>query len=225
MTAAQQLPLAFARPGWGGARVGAGRKPGHARSVAHRTRAVHRRYHPVHVTLRAREGLPPLRERALFGAVKRAIRGASRSPAVGAAFRVTVFSVQSNHLHLVVEAHDSSTLSRGMQGLSVRVARAINGVLGARGRVFRERYHARELRTPLQVRNALVYVLMNAKKHGGHFARTDAFSSAPWFGGFAERVVPPTEESPVVAARTWLGAHGWRRRGLVRFDERPRAPD
>lgn len=178
----------------------------------------------MHVTLRARAGLPSFREDAIFDRLKDAVRGASRSPAVGTAFRVVAFSVQSNHLHLVVEAHDTSTLSRGVQGLVIRLARAVNRVLQARGRVFRERFHARELRTPFEVRNAFVHVLMNAKKHGARLAAVDRFSSAPWFDGFTKCVAPPQEASPVVAPRTWLGAHGWRRRGLVRFEERPRAP-
>lgn len=225
MTKTSQLALRFEPPRWGGARVGAGRKPGNRSKVPHRTRPIHRRYHPVHVTLRARAGLPSFREGALFGEMKKALRGASRSPAVGAAFRVVAFSVQSNHLHLVVEAHDAAALSRGMQGLAVRVARAVNRVLGVRGRVFRERFHSRELRTPREVRNAMVYVLMNAKKHGERIpSGVDAFSSAPWFEGFASRLARPNEDSPVAAPRTWLGARGWRKRGLVRLEERPHAP-
>src|SRR5260221_4422972 len=93
-----QLKLRFTPRTWGGARAGAGRKPGGRRTVAHRARPVHRRYHPVHVTMRAREGLPPFREAALFGVLSTALRKASRSPA----FRVVEFSVQNNHLHLIV---------------------------------------------------------------------------------------------------------------------------
>ena len=82
-----------------------------------------------------------------------------------------------------------------------------------------DRYHARDLKTPRAVRNALVYVLMNAKKHGMRVANgIDRFSSAPWFFGIA------SDGAPVMASRTWLGTTGWRRRGAVRVDERPRAP-
>ncbi|HSQ63983.1 MAG TPA: transposase [Polyangiaceae bacterium] len=175
--------------------------------------------------MRARPGLPPFREQALFGAIRGAIREASRSPAVGKAFRVLHFSVQRDHLHLIVEAQDGSTLARGMQGLGVRVARTVNRLLRARGPVFRERFHSHELRTPREVRNALVYVLMNFKKHArmhGDELGIDAFSSAPWFDGFREAIGPPREvERPVVAARTWLGSAGWRRRALVSLDELP----
>ncbi|HEY1955876.1 MAG TPA: transposase [Polyangiaceae bacterium] len=170
--------------------------------------------------MRARGGLPPFREEALGRAIRGAVAAASAD-----AFRVIQFSIQRDHLHLIVEAHDAAALSSGMQGLAVRVARAVNRALVVRGRVFRERYHARELETPRAVRNAIVYVLMNARKHGSRLASgVDAFSSAPWFDGFVRRQAPSDDASPVRAPRTWLAGVGWRRRGLVRSDERPAAP-
>jgi putative transposase len=222
--AGQQREFVFRT--WGGKRAGAGRKrtrPGRP-CVPHRSRGRHAAAHPVHVTLRARAGLPPLRDRGLFRELRTALSAANRSPAVGDAFRVVHFSVQNDHIHLIVEAHDPSTLARGVQGLAIRLARKINGALGSRGRVWGDRYHARELGTPRAVRNAMVYVLMNARKHGARIASgIDPFSSAPWFDGFAAKT-PRLGEPPTRAPRTWLAGVGWRRRGLVRLDERPRAP-
>lgn len=218
-----QLTLAFPNT-WGGKRAGAGRKPRKGRSsVPHRARVAHRARHPVHATLRAREGLPPFREQALFGAIREAIRQASRSPVVGEAFRVVHFSVQRDHLHLIVEAHDGSVLSRGMKGLAIRVARAVNRVLRQHGQVIGERFHAHELRTPREVRNALVYVLMNFRKHRRDVDAdvVDGYSSAAWFDGFREAIGPPDDPRPVVAARTWLASTGWRRRGLISLNEAP----
>ncbi len=223
---ARQRELPFRT--WGGKRARSGRKrtkPGRS-CVPHRARPAHRAAYPVHVTLRVRAGLPPLRDRAIFLQTREAIRNASRSPALGEAFRVVEFSVQNDHVHLIVETHDKDTLSRGLRGLAIRLARAVNRALEVAGPVWADRYHARELKTPRAVRNALVYVLMNAKKHGARVASgIDAFSSAPWFEGFAKPVAPPDEAAPVRASRTWLGNVGWRRAGLVRLDERPRAPD
>lgn len=217
-----QTKLSFHPRGiWGGARPGAGRKPlppGRRKGVPHRPRPDHKTRHPVHVTLRAREGLPSLRERALFTELRGALALGSKP-----AFRVVHFSVQSNHLHLIVEAHDRAALSRGVQGLAIRLARALNRALHVRGGVFAERYHAHELRTPREVRNALVYVLQNWRKHG--FSRPeralDTRSSAAWFDGWKEPPLPPAEPAPVAAPRTWLVTIGWRRRGLVRASERP----
>lgn len=139
--------------------------------------------------------------------------------------RVIQFSIQRTHLHLVVEAKDWRGLSRAIKGLCVRIARAVNGLLGRSGAVFPDRHHARELKTPLEVRNALVYVLQNAKKHGD-VARDafDAYSSAAWFDGWT--VDPPALlaiRPPVAAPRTWLLRVGWLRHGLIGPQELPRS--
>ena len=220
----EQLPLKFSKHG--GARRNAGRKPSKVGrpNVPHRARPRHNHAHPVHVTLRARAGLPTLRHDGVAREVREAIRGANASPAVGDAFRVVEFSIQVNHAHFIIEARDKDTLSRGLRGLAIRFARAVNRAMGLRGRVWDDRYDARDLKTPRHVRNAIVYVLMNAKKHGARMATgIDRFSSAPWFDGFVAPLLPVTDERPVTTARTWLGRVGWRRRGLVGFDEQPGA--
>jgi putative transposase len=136
---------------------------------------------------------------------------------------VVHFSVQDNHLHLVVEATDAKTLSSGARGLSVRAARAVNRVLGRKGAVWGDRYHARPLCTPREVRHGLVYVLMNFKKHLPGFRGLDPRSSAAWFDGFRDRApVGGLDPPPVQLARTWLASVGWRRHGLIAVSERPR---
>ena len=74
----------------------------------------HRAAHPVHVTMRLREGLPSMREPVLFRELRRRIADANRSPKLRDVFRVVHFSVQDNHVHMIVEAHDPSALSRGV---------------------------------------------------------------------------------------------------------------
>jgi putative transposase len=204
----------------GGRRDGAGRKAaGRRPNVPHRPRAPHARHAPVHVTLRTATLPASLRVPSVFAVVRTALGKASRD-----AFRVIAFSVQRNHLHLVVEAEAGTALSRGVQGLAIRIARAVNRVLGRRGRVWGERFHARDLRTPREVRNALVYVLQNHRKHGDAGARFDACSSARWFEGWKVRLRGPWSSAPVVTARTWLGRWGWRRHGLLDPQERPSGP-
>jgi REP element-mobilizing transposase RayT len=219
---ARQLDLKF--PKHGGKREGAGRKraPRKRPGVPHRARAKHRARFPVHLTLRARAGLPSFRESALFAELRECIWNASRSPAVGEAFRILHFSIQPDHAHFIVEASDTDALTRGAQGLSIRLAKAINRTFGGiHGQVWADRYHARELKTPREVRHAIVYVLMNAKKHVRNFlAAIDVLSSAPWFDG-VRGSVPMKERSPVVQPRTWLAHVGWRRRGLIEPHERP----
>jgi REP element-mobilizing transposase RayT len=177
----------------------------------------------VHVNVRARRSIPSLRLERTFAAVRDAIaRSSTRS------FRILHFSVQSDHVHLIVEADDTRSLSRGMAALKIRVARGINRACSRRGVVWADRYHARALRTPKEVRAGLVYVLQNWKKHIRHVQGLDGRSSAAWFDGWVERPTPPAERSPVAAPRTWLAARGWRRCtvGPLRKDEAPRGgPD
>jgi hypothetical protein len=88
--------------------------------------------------------------------------------------------------------------------------------------VFDDRYHDRILRTPREVRSALVYVLHNAKRHGRNLAvRADAYNSGPWFTGWREVRVARSIRRPMARARTWLLDRGWRRHGLVGLAEAP----
>ena len=146
---------------WGGKRAGAGRRRVAARpSPPHRPRAPHRARWPVHVTLRAREALPSLRAGKVFAFVRRSLAASHK-----AAFRVVHFSVQRDHVHLVVEGDHPVALVRGLQGLAVRCAKAVNRAVGRRGSVWSSRYHSRALRTPTEARRGLVYVLLNFRKH------------------------------------------------------------
>jgi hypothetical protein len=141
------------------------------------------------------------------------VRGALAAGAASGAFRLVHFSIQTNHLHLIVEAKDRPALSRGAQGLFVRVARALNALWGRAGSVFADRHHDRILRTPREVWDALRYVLTNAHRHGALSAGVDPSSSGAWFDGWRGDARGGSALWP--RARTWLLAHGWRRHGRI----------
>ena len=145
------------------------------------------------------------------------------------------FSVQRDHLHLLVEADDRRALGRGMQGLAIRVAKAVNHRLGRHGKVFGDRYYARALRTPRETRLALRYVLSNLRKHG-HGARSVAgrLHRRLLLGIVVRRLEPSARallrrrgkvqhgDLPVMPPRTWLLSAGWRRAGpMLDPDEHP----
>ena len=139
--------------------------------------------------------------------------------------RVVHYSVQHGHLHLLVEAAHRKSLSRGMQGLSIRMSKAINRTLGRpKGRVFVDRYHAEQLRTPRQVRHAMAYVLNNRRRHlhklgraQPHATWVDPYCSGQRDGAVFRATGPPPSAEP----RTWLVRVGWKRHGLVRVAEVP----
>jgi hypothetical protein len=70
----------------------------------------------------------------------------------------------------------------------VRITRAINKLLGRKGRFWADRYHRHDLGTPREVRSAIRYVLLNLFKH------------LRW---------------PRVEPRTWLLRVAWRSHGLI----------
>ena len=127
-------------------------------------------------------------------------------------FRLVHYSVQANHLHLLVEAEGKRALARGMKGLKVRLARKINAIAGRTGTVFTDRYHARVLSSPRAVKNAIAYCLNNARKHALERRRSlparwvDPCSTAKRFYEEAKGLLSP---------RTWLLREGWRRWGEI----------
>ena len=201
-----QLSLAQAAT-WGGPRKGAGRKKrGGRRNVEHRVRPRHPRYHPVHVTLRRAKGLPGLRSERLYNELREAVRLTRRED-----FRIVEYSVQRDHVHMLVEAESAAALAAGMKGFAVRAARRINSrVLRRRGSVWADRYHRRDLESPRDVRNAVVYVMNNHLKHYEfEDGLVDPYSSAAWFEGWMHKPDPPEDPCPVERAKTWLLRRGW----------------
>ena len=210
--------VSFEFPKWGGARRGAGRKRREPmRRVEHRVRPELSPRHPLHVTLRLAPGLESLRKRPNHRIVLDAL-----SEACGRfGLRIVHYCVMTNHVHLICEVADTSSLSRGIKGLCVRLARNLNARWQRVGSVIADRFHAHVLKTPREVRNALAYLHNNASHHGIHFAGPDPYSSGAWFDGWShERESTAGHGSAPTAsllsrARTWLLAVGWRRHGLI----------
>ena len=215
-------------------RRGVGRKPkGERAGVSHAKRADLKARFPVHVTVKLHRGLPRLRLWSTYTALRTAFAAGSGGTAAapgGVHFRLCHYAVLNDHLHFIVEAEDRAWLARGVQGLLVRVARRLNKAWRRSGEVFSDRYHDHILKTPREVRNAIRYVLGNARKHAAEGCELavphaiDLFTSAPWFDGFVERLVVngiEAELRPITVARTWLLTKGWRRHGLLSIGELP----
>ncbi len=191
--------------------------------------------YPLHVTLRLRPevalAVGSLRKRSFL----RVFRPSLREACERGSFRVVHYSVQANHLHLIVEAAGKEALGRGMKSIASRFARAVQRVFGRQGTVVYGRYAMRILATQREVRHALAYVLLNVRKHWFERlgeappARIDEASSGRWFDGWTRlpgtpaRASPGSGECEVARARTYFLAEGWRRHGLVRLDEIPGA--
>jgi REP element-mobilizing transposase RayT len=222
----EQLELDRVRHG--GRRPGAGRKPGPNPRIRHRSRGSVPGRFPCHVTLKVRSGVPSLRTVRLVREIEQTFAASCERED----FRLVHYSLQGNHAHMIVEADDESALGRGMKALGARLARAVNRVFRRSGAVLANRYHMHVLRTPREVRNALAYVLLNARKHAAQVGRTlsralgiDPASSGRWFDGWRGNVEThgpsPPADPPVARPRTWLLVVGWKRGGFLNLDEAP----
>ena len=146
---------------------------------------------PVLVTLRVAGHVWNLRSSRSYRLIRRAFL-ASRGRF---GLRLIEFVVRGNHLHLIVEADSSEALSQGMQGLAIRIAKALNRLMKRHGRVFADHYHERLLETPAELVNAIAYVLRNAEHHYGA-PPPDPYSSL-------------TDRDILAAPRGWLLKSGW----------------
>lgn len=198
---------------------------------------------PQHITLRVHRDLGGLRELDTYAAIRRAMRVSLRSCGV---FRIVHISLQSTHIHLICEAASKEALSAGLKGFQISAAKHLNAVvsrrrrlpLRRRGRVFTDRYHAENLTSPTQVRNAINYVVNNWRHHGidrgASFTllggRIDPYASGCSFGGW--RAAIPTEPvevpygyetPPVSEPTTWLLRVGWEKAAPIGMFDVPGA--
>jgi putative transposase len=226
--------------GRGGKRLNAGRKPknGYRAGPPHGRRQVFRASQPLHVSFKVVARVGELRKMDLYAA----LRQATLTTAKRDDMRIVHVSIQSSHVHLLVEADNRTALSRGMQGFKISAAKWINRALWDRagrkgllfkGQVFEDGYHLEVIESPRQARNALAYVLNNWRRHRedrGEDAHklVDKFSTGILFDGWKERAglgtwpIPAHYEPLIVwEPRTWLLREGWRRHGLISVQERP----
>jgi len=233
--AAEPAQLGLFEPGKkrGGKRRGAGRPAkGKRSSEPHKERPfLHARY-PVHVVLRTVRAVGSLRRRCVW----QAIREATLTTAMREDFRIIHVSLQSTHVHLIVEASNKDALARGMQGFQISAAKHLNAAISKgrpgpqrRGTVFPDRYHAEIITSPTQARHTLSYVMNNWRKHEEDRAapmsswKIDWFSTAAMFPGWAEYGDeaflwrgPPTYDPLVVyQPRAWLLREGWAKAGPI----------
>lgn len=199
----QELRLAT----WGGRREGAGRKPkGKRPGVPHAKRETIPRHCPARVTLRVLPDVWNLRHARMMAAIRSVFW---RLRGVGG-MRLTQFSIQSNHMHLIVEADGNDALSRGMRTLCARIAAELNRVMCRTGHVFADRYHLHVLRTPREVQHAIRYVRENGRIHAEREGRPWPHGIDPCTGGPCPRRFPPESRWRVVEPRTWLLRRAWK---------------
>lgn len=172
----KQLELNLNKGRWGGRRKGSGRARIHSKGVAHRTREMVNAKTPMHINFKYRCSI---RNKDCLRILKKAIVNARRF-----GLRINQFSLQHNHIHLIVEADTNEILTRGMRSLTITFAKRLD-----KGRVQLERYHLHVLRTIRETKNAIYYVLFNKQKHEkGTCSTVDEYGSLYYVNNWKELV-------------------------------------
>jgi hypothetical protein len=191
---------------WGGARRGAeGSRPSAPR-VSHRFR----RRMPPRTRSTSRSASARTAEPAAEGNQE---CGLARSS--GRSLRLDS-TASSRTIHLIAEAEDRASLSRGTH---CSFAWLESSTASGTGDPCSRTGPCEALRTPREVRTALVYVLQNARRHALRLLGIDPYSSGWWFDGWKEklRILP----LPALLPKSWLLREGWRRYGLIGLLECP----
>lgn len=178
---------------------------------------------PAHIVLRIRRGLPGMRTPRVWRVLERAFRRAKERNGM----RIVEFSIQEDHIHVLVEVGDKEYLSRGMQGLMIRIAKALNRHWNRAGTVWADRYFARAITSLSDLRRTVRYILQNAFHHGAEIperykGQPDPYSSGRWYLYWmgAEDLRRPHRSPPVVRGFIrYFGFCAW-----IGIDEMPGDP-
>lgn len=223
----EQLELVAAYKGRGGPRLGAGR-PRKADAIRHDKRPDVTRHKPIHVSLRVHRDIGQLRRPKAY----RALRGAVATCLGRVGFRIVHVSIQSTHIHLLLEADHKRELANGVRAFMISATRRLNALRGRKGTVFTQRYHAVPITSKLQARHALAYVLNNWRRHHEDLAPSlekasvDPYSTGVLFDGwdvpFEKFTIPEGYEPMLVQPpKSWLLREGWRAHPRIGVHEIP----
>lgn len=149
----------------------AGRPAIHDPGIRHVRRLKLKRPSSLHLTIKVRENKDIQSKRilkALHHAIKRArLKG----------LKVVHYTLEYNHVHLLVESVDNKILHKGMQAFGITITKAINKIKRTKGAVYKNRYHLRLINSPRQLKNVLHYIFTNGVKHKRTSSKIDLFNS------------------------------------------------
>lgn len=150
----------------------AGRKPIHDKAIRHTERPIFKKARSLHLTIKVRENKADIKSRRLLKALHHAIKRARLMK-----LKIIHYTLEFNHVHLLVEADNNSTLHKGMQAFGISFSKAINRSKRLKGTVYKHRYHFRQICSSRELKNVLHYIFHNGIKHGRTNSLIDPFNS------------------------------------------------
>lgn len=150
----------------------AGRPSTVDRGIRHISRD--RLYRPtsLHLTIKVRENKADIKTKKILKALHHAIKRARLKE-----LKIIHYTLEHNHLHLLVEASDNLILHKGMQALGITLSKAINKIKKLKGGVYKHRYHFRKLNSRRELINVLYYIFKNGIKHKRTLSMIDPYNS------------------------------------------------
>lgn len=153
-------------------RKNAGRPAKNDRGIRHTARPFLERSTSLHLTVKIRREKADLKNKSILLLLKRAIQRGRRK-----GLKIIHYSLEYDHVHMLVEAEDNTTLGVGMQAFGVSLAKGINKIKKKAGEVYKHRYHFRKITSALELKRVMSYIFNNGVKHGTAQNVLNPFSS------------------------------------------------
>lgn len=139
----------------------AGRPPKTDPGIRHTRRPLLKKPSSLHLTIKIEKQKSHLKNKTILAILKRAILNARKQQ-----LRVIHFTLEHDHVHLLIEAENNRVLGKGMQAFGVTLSKAINRLKKLTGQVYKHRYHFRKITSSRQLKNVMSYIFRNGMKHG-----------------------------------------------------------
>ncbi|MBC7430062.1 MAG: transposase [Bacteriovorax sp.] len=128
----------------------------------------------MHLTIKVREYKADIKSKRILRALHHAIIRARLKK-----LKVIHYTLEYNHVHLLVEASDHKVMHRGMQALGISLSKSINKIKCLKGTVYKHRYHLKRLTSTQQLKNVLHYIFNNGIHHKRTSSILDPYNSMP----------------------------------------------
>lgn len=166
---------------------GAGRPAIHDRGIRHTARGDIKRSTPLHLTIKINKEKSGLRNKSILKVLHTSIK---KARLIG--LRIAHYTLEYDHVHLLVEADNTKVLGKGMQSFGISFSKGINKIKESKGQVFKTRYHFRKLKTVVEVKNVINYIFGNSIKHKYAGSIVSPYNSLPIVSDFS-RIFPGFE--------------------------------
>lgn len=151
---------------------GAGRRSLNDIGIRHIARPKLKKPSSLHLTIKVRSNKADIQSKKILKALHHAIMRARFKK-----LKVIHYTLEYNHIHLLVECNDNRILQQGMQALGISLSKAINKIKRLKGGVYKHRYHFRQISNPRQLKNVLHYIFHNGIKHRRASSLLDPYNS------------------------------------------------